>query len=85
MQQYPVVHISLLQGHKPRPAEMLQPHGWEPAKEAESDEDPVFEVEHILDPRGAGDKEEFLVQRKGLPASAATWEPLLHLDGCKNR
>ena len=30
MQQYPVVHVSLLQGHKPRPAEMLQPQGWEP-------------------------------------------------------
>ena len=83
MQQHPVFHVSILQGHKPRPEEMLQPQGWEPVKLAESDADPVFEGEHILDSRGASKNDEFLVQRQGFPASAATWEPLSHLDGCK--
>ena len=72
MQQHPVLHVFLLQGHQPRPAETLQPQGWEPVKDAESDKDPTFEGEPILDSRGSEKAEEFLVQCKGFPASAAT-------------
>ena len=82
MQQHPVFHVSLLQAHKPRTAEMMQPQGWKPVQEAEYDEEPICEVERILNSRGHGTEEEFLVQWKGSPASAAT--PLSHLDGCKD-
>ena len=81
MQQHPVFHVSLLQGHKPGPAEMLQPQGWEPVQEAESDEEPSFEVDRILASTGFAKEKEFPVHWKGFPPPAATWEPLSHLDG----
>lgn len=84
MQQHPVFHVSLLQRDKPRPAEMFQPVGWKPVQQGDQTEEPVYEVEHILDSRGTGKQEEFLVQWKGFPVSEATWEPLRHLDGCKD-
>ena len=84
MQQHPVFHVSLLQRDKPRPAEMLQPEGWQPVQVAEPGEDDSYEVEHILDVRGEAPNEEYLVQWKGYPAEAATWEPLHNLDGCRN-
>ncbi|KAL8440666.1 hypothetical protein Emed_007669 [Eimeria media] len=55
---------------------------WSPAQEPQADEDPVYEVEHILDSRGSGADEEFLVQWKGYPAEQATWEPLSNLTNC---
>ena len=81
MQQHPVIHV-LLQTHSPIPAEMLQPPGWKPVNEDDSDEDPMYEVQHILDSRSSGENEKLLVQWEGFPASAATWESLSHLDGC---
>lgn len=84
MQQHPVFHVSLLQRDKPRPPDMLQAEGWEPVQSAEVGEDAVYEVEHILDVRGEPPDEEYLVQWKGFPAEAATWEPLKNLDNCKN-
>ena len=84
MQQHPGFHMALLQVHKPRSAEVMKPQGWEPVSEAESDEVPIYEVEHILDSRASVKQEKFLVQWKGSPASAARWEPLFHLDGCKD-
>ncbi|KAL8441252.1 hypothetical protein Emag_007331 [Eimeria magna] len=69
---------------KRRPPHMLEPAGWQPAEEAAEDEDPVFEVEHLLNSRGSGKEEEFLVKRKGFAVEQATWEPLSHLSGCKD-
>ncbi|KAL8440637.1 hypothetical protein Emag_007864 [Eimeria magna] len=51
---------------------------------AAEEEDPVFEVDHLLDSRGSGVNEEFLVKWKGFPAEQATWEPLSNLGGCKD-
>ena len=84
MQQHPVFHVSLLQRDKPRPAEMLHPEGWQPVEVAEPGEDDSYEVEHILDVRGEAPNEEYLVQWKGYPAEAATWELLHNLDRCRN-
>ncbi|KAL8447561.1 hypothetical protein Emed_004349 [Eimeria media] len=67
MRVHPVFHVSLLQRDKPRPSHMLQPHGWRPVGEAQEDEDPEFEVEHLLNSRGSGETEEFLVKWKGYP------------------
>ena len=63
---------------------MLQPQGWKPVQEAEFDQDPIFEVKDILNSRGSRKDEEPLVHWKVLPASAATWEPLAYLGGCKD-
>ena len=82
--QQAAFHGSLLQGHKRRPTGMLQPPDWEPVNDGESDQDPALEVQHILYYRVSGKDEEFLVQWKGFPVSAAIWEPLSHLDGCKD-
>ncbi|KAL8441365.1 hypothetical protein Emag_007238 [Eimeria magna] len=84
MQVHPVFHVSLLQRDKPRPPHMLQPPGWRPVVPAAEDEDPVFEVDRLLDSRGSGVNEEFLVKWKGFPAEQATWEPLSNLGGCKD-
>ena len=37
VQGHPVFHMPLLQAHKPRPAEMMQQHGWKPISQADSD------------------------------------------------
>ena len=84
MQIHPVFHVSLLQRDKPRPAEMMQTPGWEPVEIGAPDEDPEFEVEHLLDSRGSGKNEEFLVKWKGFPEESATWEPVRNLTGCKD-
>ena len=84
MQQHPVFHASLLQLDKSRPAEMRQPEGWRPVVPEVPGEDPSYEVEHILDVRGEPPHEQYLVQWKGYPVEAATWEPLTNLDGCRN-
>lgn len=84
MTQHPVFHVSLLQRDKPRPQDMGQAQGWDPLERQQDDHDPVYEVEHILDSRETGHGEEFLIKWKGFPDSAATWEPLEHLDGCKD-
>ena len=83
MTQHPVFHVSLLQKDKPRPQDMGEAEGWDPLVEQGNGEDPVYEVEHILDSRGKGDKEEFLVKWKGFPESAASWEPLQNLEGSR--
>ena len=41
---------------------MGEAEGWDPLVEQGNGEDLVYEVEHILDSRGKGDKEEFLVK-----------------------
>ncbi|KAL8440826.1 hypothetical protein Emed_007647 [Eimeria media] len=83
MQVHSVFHVALLQRDKPRPPHMLPAAGWRPAQEPQDDADPVYEVEHILDSRGSGADEEFLVQWKGYPAEQATWEPLSNLTNCR--
>lgn len=42
---------------------------------SDSDCESLYEVEHILDKRGAGDNVEYLVKWTGYDKSAATWEP----------
>ena len=81
MQQHPVFHVSLLQKDRPRDEEMLPNENWEALNQRPADE---YEVEHILDSRGAGESEEFLVKWKGFPESSATWEPIDHLENCRN-
>ena len=54
MQPHPGFYVSLLQAHKPRPAELMQPQSWKPVNKAEFDEDPIYEVEHILDYQDSG-------------------------------
>ncbi|KAL8443862.1 hypothetical protein Emag_005764 [Eimeria magna] len=61
---------------------MLQPTGRKPAEVDDNSSDPVYEVEHILDSRGSGRDEEFLVKWKGHPDDQATWEPLSNLTNC---
>ena len=80
MQQHPVFHVSLLQKDRPRDIEMLPNEAWEPVS---LQPEPEYEVEYILDSRGAGEEEEFLVKWKGFPESSATWEPISHLDNSK--
>ena len=63
---------------------MMQPQGWKPVQEAESEDDRIFEVVHILESRESGKDDEFLVQWKVFPASAATWEPFYHFAACKD-
>ena len=81
MTQHPVFHVSLLRKDKSRPMEMGEAEGWEPLADQANGEDPVYEVENILDSRGKGPTEEFLVKWKGFPESAASWEPLENLEG----
>ena len=78
MQQHPVFHVSLLQKEKPRPAEMLPNEPWE---EVSGDE---YEVEDILDVRNINKEVEYLIKWKGYPVEDATWEPLSHLQNCKD-
>ncbi|KAL8445787.1 hypothetical protein Emag_005000 [Eimeria magna] len=58
--------------------------GWKPAEEDDYSSNPVYEVEHILDSRGSGRDEEFLIKWKGYPDDQATWEPLSNLTNCKD-
>lgn len=84
MLQHPVFHVSLLQQHIARPSHMRQVEGWDPVVAAAEGEDATYEVEHILDVRGEGPQQEYLVQWKGYPKEAASWEPLENLTGCKD-
>ena len=81
MQQHPVFHVSLLQKDRPRDADMLPNENWEAVN---LQPEPEYEVEYILDSRGAGKEEEFLVKWRGFPESSATWEPLSHLENSKD-
>ncbi|KAL8441499.1 hypothetical protein Emag_007115 [Eimeria magna] len=78
MMMHPVFHVFLLQKDKPRPPHMMEPTGWQPVGGAAKDEDPVIEVEHLLDSRGSGKEEEFLVKWKGFPVEQATWGPVVN-------
>ena len=80
-EQHPVFHVSLLQKDKPRDAEMLPNENWEAVN---LQPEPEYEVEYILDNRGAGKEEEFLVKWKGIPESSATWKLLSHLENSKD-
>ncbi|CDJ47928.1 hypothetical protein, conserved [Eimeria brunetti] len=58
---------------KPRPHDMLEPEGWDPIQgDPQAPEAAEYEAEHLLDNRGEGENEEFLVKWKGFPESAAT-------------
>ena len=83
MQVHPVFHVSLLQADKPRPEEMRANDPWE-AVNPDRPEVPEYEVEHLLDSRGSGNNEEFLVKWKGFPEEEATWEPVEHLENSKD-
>ena len=79
MQQHPVLHVSLLQRDKPRPQEMFVEDGWEPVDPGRQGQDPEYEVEILLDRKGDGSSEWFLVKGKGFPESQATWKPVANL------
>ena len=81
MQQHPVFHVSLLQKDKPRAAEMLPNENWEAVNQQQ---EPEYEVEYLLDSRGSGEDEEFLVKWRGFPESSATWEPISNLENSKD-
>ena len=81
MQQHPVFHVSLLQKDRPRDAEMLPNEIWEAVNQRHG---PEYEVEYLLDSRGSGEDEEFLVKWRGFPESSATWEPHNHLENSKD-
>ena len=59
MQQHPVFRVSLLQKDRPRDSEMLPNENWEAVNQQP---EPEYEVEYLLDSRGAGEDEEFLVK-----------------------
>ena len=80
---HPVFHVALLQPEKERPEEMRIDMAWEPVDPEIAAEDPVYEVEFILDQRGSPGNREYLVKWKGFPREAATWEPEKNLEGCK--
>ncbi|CDJ52824.1 hypothetical protein, conserved [Eimeria brunetti] len=69
---------------KPRPQDMLEPEGWDPIQGEPQASEAEYEVEHLLDNRGEGRNEEFLVKWKGFPEGAATWEPVSNLTNCRN-
>ena len=53
---------------------------WGPVDLKKQDE---WEVEHLLDRRGSGPNEEFLVKWRGFPKEEATWEPIANLENSK--
>lgn len=79
MQQHPVFHVSLLSKYDERPPEMRQEEGWEPVTSEGAEGQAEYEVEEILDSRGEGANEEYLVKWKGYSTQQATWEPVEHL------
>ncbi|KAL8425873.1 hypothetical protein Efla_007746 [Eimeria flavescens] len=70
-----IFHICLLQKNKLSPTEMLPPAGWGPAEEASKGREPRYEVKWNL--RICSEVEGYLDED-------ATWEPVQHLDRCKD-
>ena len=81
MQQHPVFHVSLLQKDRPRAADMLPTENWEAVNQQQG---PEYEVEYLMDSRGSGEQEEFLVKWRGFPETEATWEPISHLTNSRD-
>lgn len=81
MKQHPVFHVALLLRDKPRPNHMGEQECWDPIAGSECDE---YEVEYLLDRRGTGPDEEFLVKWRGFPAEQATWEPVENLANSRD-
>ncbi|KAL8429499.1 hypothetical protein Efla_004896 [Eimeria flavescens] len=77
-------HVCLLQKDKARPTGMLRPQGWGPAEEASKGTEPRYEVGHNLDLRTRNEIEEYLVKWEGYPDEDITWEPIQHLDSCRD-
>lgn len=80
-----VFHVSQLVPDKPRdptmnPQEAAE--GWRPVLDAEGNLTDHYEVDYILDQRGAGKDAQYLVKWRGTPEDRATWEPACHLDCC---
>ncbi|KAL8425175.1 hypothetical protein Efla_007521 [Eimeria flavescens] len=84
MQMHSVFYLCLLQKDKPRPTKMLPPQGWEPAEEALKGTEPCYEVEPILYSLTRKGTEEYLLKWKGYLDEDVTWEPIQHLDRCKD-
>ena len=82
MPYHNVFHVSLLERHKPRDISMGQEDGFRPIEENEEDGTARYEVEHLLDVRGEGPNQQYLVKWKGYPPEQATWEPAANLDNC---
>ena len=78
---HPVFHVSLLKPHR-EDEELQRQQFWAPMQRGNHLE---YEVEAILDVRGAKNHREYLVRWKGQPESAATWEPLEHLANCQHK
>jgi hypothetical protein len=74
MRVHPVFHVALLE-----PA----PQNAKPDTTAETEEEPEFEVEKILDSRSAENDTQYLVKWKEYPHEENTWEPSKHLAGCE--
>ena len=72
MQQHPVFHVSLLQKDRPRDADMLPNETWEAINQQQ---EPEYEVEYLLDSRGSGEDEEFLVKWHGFRSPAPHGSP----------
>ena len=81
MGRHPVFHVSLLQKDRPRDDEIQFEEGWAPVRRGDEEE---YEVEHILDCRNVEGEEEYLVKWKGYKEEEATWEPVSHLQNCRN-
>ncbi|KAL8426924.1 hypothetical protein Efla_006008 [Eimeria flavescens] len=54
------------------------------SRKASKRTEPPHEVEHILDWRTRNGAEEYLMKWKGYLDEDATWEPIQHLDWCKD-
>lgn len=76
MKQHLVFHVALLLRDKPRPSHMREEDSWGPTEVGDDEE---WEVEHLLDLRGSGADDEFLVKWRGFPKEQATWEPVANL------
>ncbi|KAL8441241.1 hypothetical protein Emed_007593 [Eimeria media] len=77
---YPVFHVSLLKPYHQYP-DTEREQDWAPmARDGQLE----FEVDAILDMRGPPKAREYLVQWKGQPAAAATWEPKRNLTHCRS-
>ena len=83
MKIHPVLNISRLKSY--RDGSLTHPHrslpNDRPSPECNEDGADAWEIEHILEKRGKGNRVEYLVKWKGYPLWEASWEPKKNLAG----
>lgn len=80
MKIHPVFHVSLLE---PKSKETFANQKQEPPQPIEVDGEQHYEVEKILDSRIHRGRLQYLVSWLGYDESERSWEPISHLNGCR--